>query len=124
VGTLLQWLYCGKVTFPPWTPEAELSAVLEFVRLADMVGATGIEDMMSKLIKSIILKLHPRQREPGSSSQLVDAIHLHFDILMSHITWNIFVLPRNYLKVTWSDARWRLRELRGICAMTARKYSR
>jgi len=37
----------------------ELFAVLEFVRLADMTGAGGMEDMMSRLINSILLKSLP-----------------------------------------------------------------
>ena len=88
VGALLQWLYCGTVTFPSTTPEAALSAVLEFVRLADMVGATGMENAMSDLTKQIILKAVPQpEKDPGSASaQPLDAIHIRSDILMSNIT--------------------------------------
>ncbi|TVY15164.1 hypothetical protein LARI1_G008224 [Lachnellula arida] len=50
---LVQWLYRGRVTFPvSLEPKEEISQILEFVRLADMAGVTGVDDAMSERLRA------------------------------------------------------------------------
>ena len=48
---LLQWLYIGRVAFGELSSEEAITAILEFVRLADMCGVTGMESLMAAHIK-------------------------------------------------------------------------
>jgi hypothetical protein len=52
---LLQWLYIGRVVFGELSSEAAITAILEFVRLADMCGVSGIESLMATHITRLIL---------------------------------------------------------------------
>jgi hypothetical protein len=52
---LVQWLYHHKVVFGESTPEETITTILEFVRLADMCGVSGMESLMAERIKSLIL---------------------------------------------------------------------
>ncbi|KAH6717800.1 hypothetical protein BKA61DRAFT_653312 [Leptodontidium sp. MPI-SDFR-AT-0119] len=52
---LIQWLYLGRVLFNESTPTENITAAIEFVRLADMCGVTGMEIVMAEHIKAILL---------------------------------------------------------------------
>jgi hypothetical protein len=52
---LVQWLYLGRVLFSESTPKECITTTIEFVRLADMYGVTGIETQMAEYIKAIIM---------------------------------------------------------------------
>lgn len=52
---LVQWLYLGRVLFNESTPTESVTAILEFVRLADMCDVTGMEIVMAEHIKAILL---------------------------------------------------------------------
>lgn len=55
--TLIKWLYRGQADFPKGlTAAEEISKVIEFARLCDMVGVTGVEEMLAADIKSLLLK--------------------------------------------------------------------
>ncbi|TVY37974.1 hypothetical protein LOCC1_G006237 [Lachnellula occidentalis] len=55
---LVQWLYRGRVAFPPsLSPEEEITQILEFVRLADMTGVAGIDDAMSERLSTPVARL-------------------------------------------------------------------
>jgi hypothetical protein len=54
-GMLVQWLYIGRIRFSEPTPTESITAIMEFVRLADMCEVTGMETQMAELIKNIIL---------------------------------------------------------------------
>ncbi|RJE19205.1 hypothetical protein PHISCL_08461 [Aspergillus sclerotialis] len=64
--SLLQWLYLGRVTFAPKDPSEEISAVIEFARLADMCDVTGMEETMAQHIKEIIIA-NPGPRDDWES---------------------------------------------------------
>lgn len=57
---LLQWLYLRKVIFGLENPEDHISAVIEFVRLADMCNMKGMESQMAQHIKEIFVANTPR----------------------------------------------------------------
>lgn len=55
---LIQWLYMGQVKFHMKDledPRQQISAVIEFVRLADMCGVTGMETPMAEQIEKTLL---------------------------------------------------------------------
>lgn len=52
---LVQWLYLGRVNFDVLTPDEDISTTIEFSRLADMCGITGMESLMAERIKAIII---------------------------------------------------------------------
>jgi hypothetical protein len=52
---LIQWIYLGRVLYSESTPKEYISATIEFARLADMCGVTGMETLMAEHIKAIIL---------------------------------------------------------------------
>ncbi|KAG9228959.1 hypothetical protein BJ875DRAFT_434446 [Amylocarpus encephaloides] len=52
---LVQWLYLGQVIFDEPTPAECITAIIEFVRLADMCKVKGMETLMADRTKAIIL---------------------------------------------------------------------
>ncbi|CEJ60720.1 hypothetical protein PMG11_09283 [Penicillium brasilianum] len=55
---LIQWLYMGQVNFDPkdaLDPGRQTSAIIEFVRLADMCAVTGMESQMTQRLEAILL---------------------------------------------------------------------
>ncbi|KAF8857721.1 hypothetical protein BDZ45DRAFT_726484 [Acephala macrosclerotiorum] len=52
---LLQWLYIGRVILGELSSEEAITAILEFVRLADMCGVSGMESLMATHITKLIL---------------------------------------------------------------------
>jgi hypothetical protein len=52
---LVQWLYLGRVLFSESTPKEYITTTIEFVRLADMCGVTGMETQMAEYIKAILM---------------------------------------------------------------------
>jgi hypothetical protein len=57
---LIQWLYLGRVVLVSSTSAETLSTIIEFARLADMCGVTGMESELAQRIKDIIVNLLPR----------------------------------------------------------------
>jgi len=56
---LSQWLCLGRVVFGESTPEDIITTIIEFVRLADMCGVTGMESLMAGHIKEVIIANSP-----------------------------------------------------------------
>ena len=52
---LAQWVCLGRVVFTECTPDIGITTAIEFARLADMCRITGVESLMAKRIKAIIL---------------------------------------------------------------------
>ena len=80
---LLQWLYLGRVNFGELTPEEAVTATIEFVRLADMCGVTGMESLMAERIKTIIKtnpaapsKKLPKTRDPNTNTHCLVSQHI------------------------------------------------
>jgi hypothetical protein len=61
---LAQWIWLGRVHFGKSTPEEDIAATLEFVRIADMCGVTGMESLMAERIKEIIIA-NPEPQSEG-----------------------------------------------------------
>ncbi|KAF1807963.1 hypothetical protein P152DRAFT_453274 [Eremomyces bilateralis CBS 781.70] len=64
---LVQWLYLGRVILGDSTPTDSITAIVEFVKIADMCGVTGMEGTMAEQIKTIILA-DPAHRYPLDSN--------------------------------------------------------
>jgi hypothetical protein len=73
---LIQWLYIGRAIVGKVAPREEISAIVEFVRFADMSEVTGMEDMMSEHIKTIILA-NPLPQNPKYHMQRDPTTNLH-----------------------------------------------
>ena len=52
---LVQWVCIGRVVFGELPPEEAITTAIEFARLADMCGVTGMESLVAEHIKAIIL---------------------------------------------------------------------
>ncbi|KAG4425810.1 hypothetical protein IFR04_001017 [Cadophora malorum] len=52
---LTQWLYKGRIVFGELSSLETITAILEFVRLADMCGISGVESPMAAHITRLIL---------------------------------------------------------------------
>lgn len=52
---LIQWLYLGRVVSKEPTPTENITAAIDFLRLADMCDVHGMESLMAEQIKAIIL---------------------------------------------------------------------
>ena len=59
---LLQWLYVGKILFSEIPSEEAITAIVEFVRFADMCQVTGMEELMAGRIKAMIVGKAPKKR--------------------------------------------------------------
>jgi hypothetical protein len=52
---LVQWVCIGRVVFGEFPPEEAITTAIEFARLADMCGVTGMESLIAGHIKALIL---------------------------------------------------------------------
>jgi BTB/POZ domain len=74
---LVQWLYLGRVLLGNLTPKHAIAAVIEFVRIADMCGVTGMESIMAEQIKAIILaNPAPSGSNLDSNTYCIDSSHI------------------------------------------------
>jgi hypothetical protein len=84
---LVQWLYLGRVVFGNLTPKESITATIEFVRLADMCGVTGVGSLTAEHIKAII-KANPappqtpasiysgKKRDPDTNTYCITSQHI------------------------------------------------
>lgn len=66
--TLIQWLYMSKVKYDLKDDEdltEHISAIIEFVRLADMCGVTGMESQMAQHVDNVLV-VHQAPRLLGN----------------------------------------------------------
>lgn len=68
---LVQWLYVGKVFLGEIPLEEAITAILEFVRLADMCQVTGMEDLMAGRIKAMIVDKAPTTKARNKTATVV-----------------------------------------------------
>lgn len=73
---LVQWLYLGRVIFGKLTPTETITAAIEFVRIADMCGVTGMETLMAEHIRAIIIA-NPAPGPRGSDTNTYCLISKH-----------------------------------------------
>jgi len=52
---LVQWVCLSQVVFRECAPDVAITTAIEFAKLADMCRITGMESLMAKHIKTIIL---------------------------------------------------------------------
>jgi len=52
---LVQWVCLGRIVLGESPPEKAITTAIEFTRLADMCGVTGMESLIAEHIKTIIL---------------------------------------------------------------------
>ncbi|KAH7378139.1 hypothetical protein BKA64DRAFT_250384 [Cadophora sp. MPI-SDFR-AT-0126] len=58
---LVQWLCQNRIVFGDLPPAEMIAASIEFARLADMVGLTGVVSMTAEHIRQVILANRPAQ---------------------------------------------------------------
>jgi hypothetical protein len=80
-GMLVQWLYLGRLLINESTPTENITAIIEFVRLADMCDVTGMETLMAEHIKTIILTNPPPtpdawDRDPDTNTYCLEGQHI------------------------------------------------
>jgi len=82
---LVQWLWLGRVVFGKSTPEEAITAAIEFVRLADMCGITGVESFMAEHIREVIRANPPpaniddsfeSDRDPQTNTYYLNSQHI------------------------------------------------
>lgn len=73
---LLQWLHLGRVFFGTLTPKETITAAIEFVRIADMCGVTGMETLMAEHIKATIINNPPPHSTASSRAPDTNTCHL------------------------------------------------
>jgi len=56
---LVKWLVVGQVEFEDLKPSEAITAIIEFSRMADMCGVSGMEGVMAERIKTIIVDNPP-----------------------------------------------------------------
>ncbi|PQE18980.1 BTB POZ fold protein [Rutstroemia sp. NJR-2017a WRK4] len=66
---LVQWLYIGRICLSELTPTESITAIIEFVRLADMCEVTGLETQMAKQVKHIMLDNPPPEDDSEGSGR-------------------------------------------------------
>jgi hypothetical protein len=81
----LQFVYTGHVKLGDEPPEDQISAFIEFARLADMLGVANTEHKVATHIESIILKNLPydssmfitrQDRKPDENIRLISPSHI------------------------------------------------
>src|SRR5258708_7053666 len=68
---LVQWLYVGRVKLSKLPPNEAITAIIEFLRLADMCQVTGMEQDMVNEIKAIMVQdihLRTSQKHPDTNT--------------------------------------------------------
>lgn len=80
---LVQWVCLGPVVFGECAPEVAITTAIEFARLADMCGITGMESLMAEHIKAIILANPAPEdmkwdgwRAPDTNTQCLTSQHI------------------------------------------------
>ncbi|KFZ01459.1 hypothetical protein V500_00762 [Pseudogymnoascus sp. VKM F-4518 (FW-2643)] len=68
---LVQWLYVSRVIFDEATSEETITAVLQFVRLADMCRVTGMEELMAGRIKAMIVGKAPMKAKKRAATAFI-----------------------------------------------------
>jgi hypothetical protein len=88
---LVQWLYIGKILFDEIPSEEAITAILEFVRLADMCHVTGMEDLMAGRIKAMIVDKAPTTKARKRTATIVHHLCLTSEHIMSAV-----LLPKGH----------------------------
>lgn len=52
---LVQWICLGRIVFEESVPKDDIATAIEFARLADMCGITGVESPIAEHIKPTII---------------------------------------------------------------------
>ncbi|TVY17616.1 hypothetical protein LARI1_G005243 [Lachnellula arida] len=83
---LVQWIYLGRIIFVESIPEEQITAIIEFLRIADMCGVTGMESLMADHIKEIILANPPKETvfatPPDKNTHFLTSHHIKFAVLL------------------------------------------
>ncbi|KAJ5628274.1 hypothetical protein N7490_010502 [Penicillium lividum] len=87
---LIQWLYLRRIQFDCEGPEDQISAAIEFVRLADMCHIVGIESQMARYIKDILIA-NPDPRNNDFLERHIDTNTYY--LTRQHIIWASFLPP-------------------------------
>lgn len=89
---LVQWVYQNRIVFGDLPPAEIIAASVEFARLADMVGLTGIESIMAEHIRQVILTHRPAQDSIFGTPPDKHTYHLRLEHIRSRV-----LLPKGHL---------------------------
>jgi hypothetical protein len=85
---LIQWLYRSQALFNESSPTEIIPVIIEFVRLADIIGVTMMESPMAGYIKTIILA-SPAQEYQGIIEGQDVVTNTYFPVI-SILFWHSF----------------------------------
>jgi hypothetical protein len=88
---LVQWLYVGRISFGKILSKEAITAIVEFVRLADMYEVTGMEDLLAGRIKAMIVGKAPTAK---ARKRMVPIVH-HPWLTSEHIK-SAVLLPKGH----------------------------
>ncbi|CAG8328027.1 unnamed protein product [Penicillium salamii] len=92
---LIQWIYLRRTQFDSASPEDQISATIELVRLADMCNITGIESQMARYIKDVLIA-NPDPRCDGFFLRHIDTNT--YCLTRQHIIWASFLPPGHLVR--------------------------
>ena len=79
---LVEWLHLGRIHYDVKKGEESITAAMEFVRLTDMFGITGMESLVTEHIKDTIkanpgpYKTESGLKEPGTNTYSLISKHI------------------------------------------------
>ncbi|PMD65277.1 uncharacterized protein K444DRAFT_519241, partial [Hyaloscypha bicolor E] len=83
---LVQWIYIGRVIFDELPPEEAVTTTIEFVRLTDIYKVTGMESLMAKRIKALIVSnpslTKAREKKPATNIHCLISKHIISGVLL------------------------------------------
>ncbi len=85
-GLLVQWMYLGQVGFGDLSPSESIGAAIEFSRIADMYGVTGMEETMASHIKSLVktCPYPPKTYQFDKHTFLLESQHIASAVQLPH----------------------------------------
>jgi hypothetical protein len=89
---LVQWVCQNRIVFGDLPPAEMIAASIEFARLADMVGLTGVESMMAEHIRQVILAHRPAQDSVFATPPDEHTYYLRLEHIRSGV-----LLPKGHL---------------------------
>lgn len=88
---LAQWVCQNRIVIGDLPPAEMIAASIEFARLADMAGLTGVESMMVEHIRQVILARRPAQDSVFATPLDEHTYHLRLEHVRSGI-----LLPKGH----------------------------
>jgi hypothetical protein len=103
--TLLQYLVLGKIVQQGEAKPEEIGHIIEFMRLADMCGVVGVEEVMSARLKDIIMKNSVYYHSTGWGTQRgQEDVEIPPIVTIKHISAAANIPPGNLIRRVFVEA--------------------